>query len=281
MVQLTVKGTKNLDEFVYVCTCAAVCGELAPKLAHVQNMRQRVRLQLYSCKELLPAAARANAGRGADLKRRFEEIDNEIRNPRTPVADEQYDLAWKELRDLTRDVFPNECQHKDGEQAAVDQLYALHDNPDIDDDYRVHIYHCRAIMDPENRPNEMVDEAKCCMWFSGNAMASDDTIGKYCGNNEKSRITVKIAPRDGQAPSKEPRLDYDAQRELHRHFAAKRETMAALEESELREKALARQRAERKAAVTSAPVAGEPRLNLEGVRPIYSGAQVTLRDASE
>jgi hypothetical protein len=280
MVQLTVKGTRNPDEFLYTCSCKDTCGDLSTRLCRIQNLRHRVKLQLFSVADLMPAAKRANEELAAVYAQRYDAINADMRNARFMVADGVMEAYWQELRDLTTRLFPIECVHAEGEKVAVDKLYEMHDNPDIDEDYRHHIYHCRAILDPEYRANEVLPEATCAMWFNGSAMPSEETIGKYCGNNEKSRITVKLASSGSAAPSKEPRVNYEQQRELNAHFTAKREEFAQLEESELREMALRKAKMEKKAALPSQS-ASEPRLNLDGVRPIHSGATVTVRDASE
>uniref|UniRef100_A0A7S1Q456 Uncharacterized protein n=1 Tax=Neobodo designis TaxID=312471 RepID=A0A7S1Q456_NEODS len=288
MVQLTVKGTKHPDEFLFLCKCSDTCGDLAAKLVAIQNLRHRVRLQLYSASDLQAAAERAAPEVAPKFKERVEAINADTKNPRFIVGDDTYANYWTELRDFAERLFPSECVHGDGKsaddlKAAIDKLYELHENPDIDEDFRLHVYHCRAMLDPDYRPHEALDEATAAMWFAGKLMANDDTIGKYCGNNDKSRLTVKLAAKDGVAPSKEPRVDYNQQRELHKHFAARKEEFAKLEESELRDLAMARAKQERKDAALppGAGARGEPRLNLDGVRPIKSNAEVTVRDASD
>lgn len=280
MVQLVVKGTRFADEFVYCTPAATAVAALAPALTRIQNIRHRVKLQLFSVNELMEAAGKANAALAPEFQKAYDEISVAVKNPKLEVADDTFDVAWKRLRDLTVELFPNECAHKDGDKAAIDHLYELHENPDIDEDYRQHVYHCRAMLDPDYREHEVLNVDTAALWFCGKQMPGDATIGKYCGNNEKSKITVKISAAGGPAPSKEPRIDYSSQRDLRTYFEARREEFNSLEAPELRERALLRAKRDVQAGPSGPKqglAAGE--LNLGGLRPIHNTAQVTTADA--
>ena len=287
MVFLVVKGTKWLDEFVYVAPLEAVCGPLAKKLVHIQNKRYRVKLQLFSVDGLMPEAKKANADLAATYLRRHDEITAQLKDPKLQVGDDDFDRIWHELRELTTALFPKECDHKDGPAAAVDTLYKLHEDPDLDEDYRLIVYHCRQILDPDYRAHEVHDEDTIAMWFAGKEMKADDPLSVYCGKNEKSRVTVKLAKAGGAAPGLEPKIAYNDQRELRKAFEAKRAEFATLEESELRDRAIAKAKREAKAeampeglrgagtrggGATAAPLVPDPK----AFRPIRSSATETI-----
>jgi hypothetical protein len=102
-------------------------------------------------------------------------------------------------------------------------------------------------------------------------MSKDETIGKYCGGNNKSRITVKVAPEAGPPPSGEPRLSYDEQRELSRRRSQRREEYQALEESELRDLVLKQTRPN--VVVGHGEATCQPQIRTSGLRKIHRNAE--------
>lgn len=274
MVNLVVKGTRHTDEFVFEADASLLCGDVAPVVTHVVNMRHRVRLQLYSVSELLPAAQKANPTGAQQLKSLYDEVLAVVKNTSLVIKPTQFDEYWVAFRDLVVAIFPNEGQSKDGPEAAVTRLYELHENPDIDEDYRLHVYHCRAVLDPEYRQNEMEDEKAAAMWFCAKEMPADATLGKYCANNNKSKITVKIAKSSGPPPSKEPRISYDQQRDLRKHMVTRQEELKSLEDSELRDRVLQQSRGK---IALAAPSSGssDVQLRTAGLKPIFNNAKET------
>ena len=280
MVWITVKGTKFIDEFGYEANLTDVCGELAKLLTHLQNSRHRVKLQLMSVSELLETAEKAKAPLAAEYRASYESIQKASKDPKRALKPHEFDEYWTILKDLTVKMFPGECTHKEGEEAAVNHLYELHENPEIDEDYRLHVYHCRAILDPVWKQNEMLDEATTGVWFCGKVMENQETVSKYCGGNNKSRITVKLALASGSAPSGEPRMSYDEQRTLRQAFYEKRETYKTLEDSELRDAVLRQARGRVALPPSGSSVGGsDMTLNVQQLRPIYNKRDVTETSA--
>lgn len=310
MVLLTVKGTKFADEFTFECSCKDLASTVAPKVAHIQNKRHSVKQQLGSWAELVPSArvavtmegrAEGDAALAPALEALLEKINAEMKNVRAAVPEGLYDSYWEQLRDMAVAIFPNECASPPQEEgaaapapaaegegeaaapagphdAAIAALYQLYDNPEIDEEYRLMVYHCRCIMDPLWRVHELVapeavkaalaaaaatpsstalvpsasaavssaapgpsappaaaksSSSSVALWFNGKEIDGSSLIGALCSNNEKSRITVKVALSGGAAPSLEPRLAYDDQRALRQAFMARAEERKGLEESEL------------------------------------------------
>ena len=280
MVRLTVKGTQHPDEFTYECACADSIATVCDAVTTLLNTRHLINHQLFSGTELVPAAKRVDEEKGKQYEDLLAEVRSLMKSPTTPVLPSQFVAYWAQLHDRTAELFPSECFHKDGEEAAVDQLYAMHENPDIDEDYRLHIYHCRAMMDPKYRSNELIDVETSALWFCGKEMPKDQTIGKWCSNNEKSKLTVKVSKSGATAPSKEPRLGYEQQRLLRDHLAKRREEFATLEEPELRDRVLAKSKAAIRSYAAQPATAAPSSLRTDGLRPIYSGATVTESDAT-
>ncbi|RHW68297.1 hypothetical protein DPX39_110071000 [Trypanosoma brucei equiperdum] len=284
MVLLSVKGTTFPDEFVYECTAAtAIYPDLARNLCHIQNSRHLVKLILLSARELLDEAR---------CKKRVEVVDEgpgdggansysvllteygaiiestsaRLKDRVVPVSLEEFDQYADRLRELTERLYPEECcVPEGGRSAAVDRLYQLHDDPNLDEDRRLAVYHCRAILDPQWKSHEQQKEDKAGLWFCGKLM--EDTIARYSGKNEKSRLTVKVHPKDSVPPSTEPRISYDDQRALYERMRTRREEYKGLEESELRDRVVAQARG--KVALT-APAAASPAMSMDlsRLRPI-------------
>ncbi|ORC91419.1 uncharacterized protein TM35_000064240 [Trypanosoma theileri] len=284
MVLLTVKGTTFPDEFIYECTTSTpISPELAQQICHIQNARHQVKLQLLSARELLNEASQKQKVQVMDnnndndnddsknvlseYERVVEEVSTRLKDKTTPVTLDEFDHYAERLRELTEKLFPAECRAPEGgdRAAAVEHLYALHDNPDIDEDRRLVIYHCRAILDTHWKRHEMQPEEKAGLWFCGKLMEGE--IAKYSGRNEKSRLTVKVHARDGPPPAMEPRISYDDQRALFERMRQRRETYKTLEASELRDRVLAQSRG--KVWLDAPNAASSVKVDASRLRPIH------------
>lgn len=123
-------------------------------------------------------------------------------------------------------------------EAVISNLYALHENPDLDEDERLVVYHCRLILDHLWREEERELAGEVGIWFSSKLMTG--TLQRY--GNDKSKLTVRLGKRSGPAPSGEPRISYEDQRALFQRIREKRETFKHLEESELRDRVVQQSR---------------------------------------
>ena len=287
MVNIVCKGTTHPDEFIFAASCSELIGDVAKKLCKIQNNRHRLRLQLYSIFELQPTVKKAAPTSAAQFSADYERINSRFRDPKVEVTLDEAQESWELFRNWVVKVFPEDCTNKDGPEAAVDQLFAKHDNPDIDEEYRLHIYHLRACMDPKNLSNEYLPEDQVAAFFCGKQLDDKNTIGSLCSNNEKSKITLKLGRAGGAAPSKEPRIDYAAQRELRARHIAKIEEFKTLEDSELRDRVLKQARAGMAlpkggssgsgSGTSSSGVSAPVSMNVN--KHIYSNAKETLVDA--
>lgn len=276
MVLLTVKGTTFPDEFAVECPASTeIFPELSRRVCQIQNTRHQVRLQLLSARELLEEARakrRSNTSAASDdaleaYEHMIQDTSARLKDKSRPVTLEEFNDCAEKLRDMTEQLFPEECcVPEGGRSAAVERLYALHENPDLDEDYRLIVYHCRAILDTQWKQHELQREENAGLWFCGKLM--EGTVSKYSGSNEKSRLTVRVHPKDGAAPSGEPRISYDDQRALFERMRQRREEYKTLEESELRDRVVAQSRG--RVVLDIAPAVGGVKVNLSQLRPIYS-----------
>jgi hypothetical protein len=184
---------------------------------------------------------------------------------------------WKSLCDWAKQLFPGDATHPEGDEAAVGALYEKHDNPDIDEAYRLHLYHVRAMLDPKYRPHESLKEETAALFFNGRELPAQCAIGALCAMNEKSRVTVKLGTTGGVAPSKEPRIGYEDQREMHAQHARRAAEFATLEESELRGRVLAQTRPG--LALPGAGAAPSITTDAARLRPIQGSVSERVSDA--
>lgn len=262
---------------------------IVPAVAHILNTRHQLRLALMSAQDLARLFDdHHNAGARTDneaqllrqYNRHIEELQVRLKDAKSPVRDDEFDEAVAELRALTSSLYPSLCTSPEGTEAAIQRLYAQHEDPDLDEDTRLLVYHCRAIIDPAWKAREMVKEDEAALWFCGKPM--EGTLAKYAGRNEKSKIIVKVAPRAGPAPSAEPRMRYEDQRALYRIMCQRREEYKQLEESELRDRVVQQARGAVRLSINgtgaaaasdfsvNAASAAAPVLRTEKLRPIYA-----------
>lgn len=270
-------------------------GGLAKELCHIQNSRHRLRLMLLSSQELssfLQGKSLTDAERTAlsAFMRLIEELTTTLKDKTTPVQDQhQFDRAADAIRQLTVELYPEYCtvkaDHKSsGEgsggggaavserEAVIDALNAMYEDPNLGEDERLTVYHCRAILDPHWKAEEDVREEEAGLWFCGKLMASGP-LSNYCGRNERSKVTVKVSPRTGTAPSGEPRMRYEDQRALYEHMRQRKEAYRQLEESELRDRVVRQSRGQ--VVMPSSAFAagrggeGSPEIAMSQLRPVY------------
>ncbi|AYU83720.1 Protein of unknown function (DUF2870) [Leishmania donovani] len=282
----TPRGAADVNSPPHACSSLPSTSTIVPGIAHILNKRHHVRLMLMSAQELAtlwPQHQHRSDGTASTEARETQEpeevlgryqalIDGlyaRLRDAKTPVLADEFDKAEHELRALTATLYSSLCTHADGPEAAVQQLYTKHEDPDLDEDTRLVVYHCRALLDPEWKANERVKEDDAALWFCGKPMNA--TLAKYCGRNEKSKVIVKVAPRKGPAPSCEPRMRYEDQRALYRALCQRREAYKQLEDSELRDRVVQQSRSTRRLLLGAAAAFGSRTEGAPTVTPLASG----------
>eukprot|EP00759_Apiculatamorpha_spiralis_P025313 PhF_6_TR28322/c0_g1_i1/m.41960 len=235
MVVLLVKGTRERDDFSINVPGTTLVKDIVPVIQEMQNTRIRIHHQIYSARELIESFN--DKMDVTPLRAVLEEAEKGIMakavkpEPSTPGDTQR---IWRAFRDATVTLWPLDCTHTDGEDAAVSALYKKHDDPELDETQRLHVFHWRAILDREYRSHEGI-EGKAVMWFAGKLMDADAPLSQYLGKNEKSTATVKITAEAATAPMREPRVPYDTQRALANHAKQRAAEFKTLEDSEVRE----------------------------------------------
>lgn len=61
---------------------------------------------------------------------------------------------------------------------------------------------------------DVIEPAKCQLWFAGNLLVPDKLLKEFLGGNEKSKVIIKINKRGEGAPSREPVVTEEIQKQL-------------------------------------------------------------------
>lgn len=61
---------------------------------------------------------------------------------------------------------------------------------------------------------EVIEPAKCQLWFAGQLLLPDRPLHEFLGRNEKSKVIIKINKRDEGAPGREPVMTEEIQKQL-------------------------------------------------------------------
>uniref|UniRef100_A0A2M4CND5 Uncharacterized protein n=1 Tax=Anopheles darlingi TaxID=43151 RepID=A0A2M4CND5_ANODA len=74
---------------------------------------------------------------------------------------------------------------------------------------------------------EVIEPAKVQLWFAGKLMLNDKLLGEIVGQNEKTKIIVKLAKLNEGAPGREPVVSEDARRQMMAHAYRRQEELKA------------------------------------------------------
>lgn len=61
---------------------------------------------------------------------------------------------------------------------------------------------------------EVIEPANCQLWFAGRLMLIDKVLKDFLGNNEKTKVIVKIAKRQEGAPSREAAITEEQRKQM-------------------------------------------------------------------
>ncbi|XP_050085950.1 cilia- and flagella-associated protein 298 isoform X2 [Anopheles aquasalis] len=79
---------------------------------------------------------------------------------------------------------------------------------------------------------EVIEPAKVQLWFAGKLMLNDKLLGEIVGQNEKTKIIVKLAKLNEGAPGREPVISEDARRQMMAHAYRRQEELKKLEQDD-------------------------------------------------
>lgn len=72
---------------------------------------------------------------------------------------------------------------------------------------------------------EVIEPSKMQLWFAGKLMLSDRKLGEIVGNNEKTKIIIKLSKINEGAPSREPVMSEEAKKQLTLHAYRRQEEL--------------------------------------------------------
>lgn len=76
---------------------------------------------------------------------------------------------------------------------------------------------------------EVIEPAKCQLWFAGRQLLPEKRLSDFLGGNEKSKVIVKIAKREEGAPGREPVITEEMRKKMMQMAYRRQEEMKKLE----------------------------------------------------
>ncbi|XP_058116325.1 cilia- and flagella-associated protein 298 [Anopheles ziemanni] len=79
---------------------------------------------------------------------------------------------------------------------------------------------------------EVIEPSKAQLWFAGKLMLNDKLLGEIVGQNEKTKLIVKLAKLNEGAPGREPVITEDARKQMMMHAYRRQEELKKLEQDD-------------------------------------------------
>ncbi|KPI87382.1 hypothetical protein ABL78_3570 [Leptomonas seymouri] len=222
--------SKDYDAFIASVPAATNIGEATDALQHMQNTRVRLTWMMAAAKQMLKdnmideAQQHYLAGPIGDTERYLSLERTEQRQICTQA---ELDALVEAFKGGAMILFPAECSGND----ACKRLAAVLDDDSATDTEKSKAHRILSIID-DGASNDNILSGRAVMWWSAKPLARAADFVKYIGKNEKTKITVKLAPEGGAAPPREPAVDMKSQAELMQHYYRKQEEMKKLVEDE-------------------------------------------------
>eukprot|EP00796_Vickermania_ingenoplastis_P010993 gene10993-7637_t len=215
--------SKDYDVFLASFTLATNIGEAADALQKMQNTRVRLRWIIAAAKQL----AKDNV-QDPDQKHHLlgpvEEAERylalERAQARQTCEQEELDKLIATFKGGATILFPAECSGSD----AVQRLTEVAEGDEASDAEKSKAHRIVSILD-DGATTDATLTGPVVMWWSARALDRSSDFAKYLGKNEKTKITVKLAPQGAAAPPREPAVDTKTQQELMAHYYRKQEEM--------------------------------------------------------
>lgn len=256
MVILDVKRSEKKNEFLFETTVKANIGDLLRELCEVHNLRLKVLRLAVTCKELAkhgPLRPEETRGISDDLNKVTELDVNAYGQPTAPDENgyrtgcppppEVGEILMRtaEEAEATVDVMlvqQKRCVDKQTCQAQIDNMRgavmiaypAFHRLP-VYDPTRQELED-KEELDGHSELQEVLDYSLTNLWWAGKELQSDQSLEKYVGRNEKTKIVTKLAPKSSGAPVREPRVDESTHKAMLAHYYKKQEEQKKLQEDE-------------------------------------------------
>ncbi|KFB43540.1 AGAP002817-PA-like protein [Anopheles sinensis] len=79
---------------------------------------------------------------------------------------------------------------------------------------------------------EVIEPSKAQLWFAGKLMLNDKLLGEIVGQNEKTKLIVKLAKLNEGAPGREPVITEEARKQMMMHAYRRQEELKKLEQDD-------------------------------------------------
>eukprot|EP01061_Rhynchopus_euleeides_P021607 TRINITY_DN35232_c0_g1_i1.p2 TRINITY_DN35232_c0_g1~~TRINITY_DN35232_c0_g1_i1.p2 ORF type:complete len:329 (+),score=128.06 TRINITY_DN35232_c0_g1_i1:79-987(+) len=237
MVVIHMKSTSDRDEWLFSATTGMEVEALIGELVFVHNGRVRVRAMASALYNLLHEEGYNHLdGKTEEQKNCLNLLHERARHVLhiDRIAEKAF-FARDALAELVDEVQQAaiatfaECQGDD----AIDKLWKAREDSETKDDDRLRAWYFLQLIDPAFKERDFYLADKAKLWWAGKEVQRGNLLKKYTGGNEKSKMVCKITAEKQGCPSREPKLQYNVQRDLRQHFEEKRDTFKQLEESEL------------------------------------------------
>ena len=83
-----------------------------------------------------------------------------------------------------------------------------------------------------NYKKEVHDAETGQLWFTSKKLSRDETLSKYIGNNEKTKIVIKITKKSSNMPMREPVVDENMRKKMMSYWYKKQEQDKELKEDD-------------------------------------------------
>lgn len=222
--------SKDYDAFLLSVPAVTNIGEATDAVQRMQNTRVRLAWMLAAAKQMLKdnmveeAQQHYLTGPIGDTER-YLSLERTEKRQLCTQAD--LDALVEAFKGGIMILFPAECSGTD----ACQRLAAVLDDDAAPDAEKSKAHRVLSIID-DGASNENTLTGRAVLWWSAKPLAREADFVKYIGKNDKTKITVKLAPEGGAAPPREPVVDTKAQAELMHHYYQKQEEMKKLVEDE-------------------------------------------------
>jgi len=252
MVLIHIKGKDPSEQFILECKTTDEIEDVSCRAVDVWNLRLRIREVAESCKAMANfGTLRPEEERGiTDLKQFRETFPDSLTNPTLDseglrMGNPPPKSAAENLVRTAEDALNSISEsHAIGRRAldiaGVESHLKLLSGaitccyPDGLPKWDLTHQLLEGEFDPINwESGNPYDRSKAQLWFAGKKLVRGETLRKYVGKNEKTKIIVKIQRSEGKgAPTQESAIDENTRKKMMAFWHRKQETKKELEEDD-------------------------------------------------
>lgn len=228
--------SKDYDIFILSVPVRSRVAEVTDALQTMQNTRVRLQWMIAAARQLAKDSCSDGGDKEAQAHHLLGPADDAERylslehaRQRQACTQAELDTLVEALKGGAMILFPAECS---GADACARLAAVLESEEDaVSEQTRSQAHRILSLID-DGASNDAMLHGEAVMWWSGKPLSREAELSSLIGTNEKTKITVKLAPVGGAAPAREPAIDARAQSELMTHFYRKQEEMKKLMEDE-------------------------------------------------